>query len=65
MPDLKDYECGIKKLRFCLFPYFPAKELPPGHDAHWLQWKTLNRIRTGAGCCKAAMDATKVRRQKQ
>ena len=33
----------------------PAEALPPGAGASWLQWKSLNRLRTGVGRSKVDM----------
>ena len=31
----------------------PSESLPPGSDASWPTWKTLNRLRSGVGRTKA------------
>ena len=31
----------------------PSESLPPGSNAPWPTWKTLNRLRSGAGRTKA------------
>ena len=33
----------------------PAEDLPSGSEAPWIQWKTLNRLRTRTGWSKAAL----------
>ena len=31
----------------------PSESLPPGSNAPWPTWKTLNQLRSGVGCTKA------------
>ena len=33
----------------------PCEEFPPGAERMWIEWKCLNRLRTGIGCCKVLL----------
>ena len=32
-----------------------SEYLPPGADSTWVEWKYLNRLRTGTGWCKETL----------
>ena len=33
----------------------PSEQLPPGADSTWPEWRCLNRLRSGVGRCKVAL----------